>query len=258
MGCCAQIIRLILEVTLVETNVVSIIAANLVVIALGAIILAVGIKGVKAQNEPCHCCCCATWLDAYKVLTIIQVRRTPPLATSTPPRARLANARVLNQRSVVTKLSPYCRAGATWPQIVFCSFDLILSVAAVAFGGSAFALINVAYFTVLLSMLVTCLNGCNRLLSLLRVRFNPGSEGWPPLAGSGRGRGGEACLKRHSGRHECDRYTAWVSYAVHASCPTNALCSSVMLVAHQADCRLARGSCVTLWTQRAHAHTHPQ
>jgi len=45
-----------------------------------------------------------------------------------------------------------------------------LSVAAVAFGGSAFALINVAYFTVLLSMLVTCLNGCNRLLSLLRTQ----------------------------------------------------------------------------------------
>jgi hypothetical protein len=64
-----------------------------------------------------------------------------------------------------------------------------LSFAAVAFGGSAYALINVAYFTVLLSMLVACLNACNRLLSLLRVRFVPGSTvGSAGFGGGGRTR----------------------------------------------------------------------
>lgn len=167
---------------MVDTNVVSIIAANLVVIALGAIILAVGIKGVKARNEPCHCCCCATWLDAYKVLTIVQVRPTPPLQTplasdSSQDSPRQRTRAELMQRSHNTLTIQL--SGATRPQIVFCSFDLILSAAAVVFGGAGFALINVAYFTILLSMLVTCLNACNRLLSLLRVRFcpTPGRQG---------------------------------------------------------------------------------
>ena len=61
-----------------------------------------------------------------------------------------------------------------------------MSVAEVAFGGSGYALINVAYFTVLLTMLVLCLNACNRLLLLLRVRFVPGSE----LARQGSGEAG--------------------------------------------------------------------
>ena len=83
--------RLALETAYNDNDAGSIIFVNLIVIGLGAVILGVGIKGVKARNEPCHCCCCATWLDAYKILTIVQM--------------------------------------------VFCSFDLILSVAAVAFGG---------------------------------------------------------------------------------------------------------------------------
>lgn len=119
------IVRLALETAYNDNDAGSIIFVNLIVIGLGAVILGVGIKGVKARNEPCHCCCCATWLDAYKILTIVQM--------------------------------------------VFCSFDLILSVAAVAFGGQGYALINVAYFAALLIMLVMCLNDCNRLLACLRA-----------------------------------------------------------------------------------------